>query len=103
MTAEGGQSEGFILSSDCVGRFGNPKEIEKVWDFALKEKGFLGVELIGWKKIVNSLDSLSKSRVKVAGIHGRMGTDKTQPIRDKIRASLLDSNIVNTKELLEKA
>ncbi|MBI4157537.1 hypothetical protein HY502_01685 [Candidatus Woesebacteria bacterium] len=103
MSAEFGQSEGFILSSDCVGRFGSPKEIEKVWDFALTEKKFLGVEVVGWKNIINSFNKLLEKRVKIAGIHGRMGTDKTQPIRAKVRAAIVDSNIVGTKELLEKA
>ena len=103
MSAEFGQSEGFILSSDCVGRFGNPKEVEKVWDFALVEKKFLGVEVIGWKNIINSFNKLLEKRVKIAGIHGRMGTDKTQPLRAKVRAAIMDSNIVGTKELLEKA
>lgn len=103
MSKEFGQHEGFIVSSDCVGRFGNPTETNKVWDFALREETFLGVEVIAWKNVVRNLNKLIEGRLQIAGLHGRMGRHKKESLRAKFRSSLLDSSLVGADELLNKA
>lgn len=103
MSKEFGQAEGFIVSSDCVGRFGDPNETDNVWDFAKREEGFLGVEVIAWKNIVRNFDRLIQGKLKVAGLHGRMGRHKSEPLGSKLRSSALDSNIVGVDELLKEA
>ena len=69
----------------------------------MRKEKFLGLEIIGWKNVVRSLEKLQQDRLKISGIHGRMGRAKREAAGFKVRSYLLDSNIVDLQELLKKA
>lgn len=92
---------GFIVSTDCVGRFGQVKDTEKVWGFAMQEASFLGLEVVAWKNLLPLLRTNPDHNPKIAGLHGKMGIHKDQPWPIKLTARIIDSQVTDVKNLIE--
>ncbi len=101
MSAEFGKNEGFVLSTDCIGRYGKLNELYKVWGGAINTEGFLGAEVIAWKNTINSLGGVGKLPIKIAGFHGPMGTFGKEAF--DLRARALNIELAAPKDIMEKA
>lgn len=96
----------FIVSTGSAGALADPLLWRKLWPEIETDERFGGFEMIGWGDLFWDrtsylLDKAAQLGIKVAGIHGRIGTvTEGRSLASKIRIKLINNFLVSTRALL---
>lgn len=94
----------FAVSTDIAGLFKSTKVIPDVYDFALEDPNFVGVEVIAWNQpepIFDYAQRLDQWGIPIAGIHGRTGNGFywRHPISG-IKSKAIDALLMDSPQLI---
>lgn len=90
-----------LVSTDSIGVFGSPSDLEKSWGFLKSHPDFQGLEMVGWWHSLLLQYSFEKNGFPIKGVHGQIGpVDKHLGLQGKLMQSTLRSLLVSTPSLV---